>query len=178
MLRSSKLQCKSGRLTAGSSRPRLGTPASAGHPSQFSTERDSWDGYGGVCARCGGDGWGECGVTIGIFGWKRNLEVGEPEVARGVENGGPSPGLRRRRDGAGLRRGTWFGLRSAPFPPDTGDRKWGLFLAAGPALCAGAYQQRLGCLLHKLLSPVPRALHRVGLSRMCIPCHPADRACG
>ena len=32
-------------------------------------------GYGGVWARCGGNGWGECGEAIGIFGWERNLGV-------------------------------------------------------------------------------------------------------
>jgi hypothetical protein len=34
-----------------------------------------WGGYGGVRARCGGNGWGECGEAIGIFGWERNLGV-------------------------------------------------------------------------------------------------------
>src|SRR6187200_1373974 len=58
-----KLQCKTGRSALGSSRPTLRTPASAGHPSQSSTGRDSGGGagYGGVWARCGGNGWGECG---------------------------------------------------------------------------------------------------------------------
>jgi hypothetical protein len=36
-----KLQCKTGRSGLGSSRPRLRTPASAGHPSQSSLGRDS-----------------------------------------------------------------------------------------------------------------------------------------
>jgi hypothetical protein len=36
-----EMQCKSGRPALGSSRPRLRTPASAGHPSQSSTGRDS-----------------------------------------------------------------------------------------------------------------------------------------
>src|SRR5258705_13876802 len=27
----------------------------------------------GVWARSGGNGWGECGEAIGIFGWERNL---------------------------------------------------------------------------------------------------------
>ena len=40
MLRSLKLQCQSGRPALGSSRLRLRTPASAGHPSQSSTGRD------------------------------------------------------------------------------------------------------------------------------------------
>jgi hypothetical protein len=41
MRRSPKLQCKPGRPALGSSRPRLRTPASVGHPSQSSTGRDS-----------------------------------------------------------------------------------------------------------------------------------------
>ena len=45
--RSPKLQGKSGQLAPGSSRPTLRTQASAGHPSQSSTGRDS--GYGGCC---------------------------------------------------------------------------------------------------------------------------------
>ena len=40
MLRSLKLQCQSGRPALGSSRHRLRTPASAGHPSRSSTGRD------------------------------------------------------------------------------------------------------------------------------------------
>ena len=44
MRRSPKLQCESGRPALGSSRPRLRTPASAGHPSQSSTGRDSGKG--------------------------------------------------------------------------------------------------------------------------------------
>ena len=32
-------------------------------------------GFGGVWARCGGDGWGECGEATEIFGWERNLVV-------------------------------------------------------------------------------------------------------
>src|SRR6267154_5537015 len=36
-----KLQCKTGRSGLGSSRPRLRTPTSAGHPSQSSLGRDS-----------------------------------------------------------------------------------------------------------------------------------------
>jgi hypothetical protein len=32
-------------------------------------------GFGGVWARCGGDGWGECGEATEIFGWERNLGV-------------------------------------------------------------------------------------------------------
>jgi len=40
MLRSPKLQCFIGRSALGSSRPRLRTPASAGHSSQSSTGRD------------------------------------------------------------------------------------------------------------------------------------------
>jgi len=44
ILRSPKLQGKSGRPGLGSSRLRLRTPASAGHPSQSSTGRDSSDG--------------------------------------------------------------------------------------------------------------------------------------
>ena len=86
MVRSPKLQCQSGRPALGSSRARLRAPASAGYPSQSSTGRDrcgggrrccSSDGAvtGGVWARCGGNGWGECGEAIGIFGWERNLGV-------------------------------------------------------------------------------------------------------
>jgi hypothetical protein len=75
MRRSPKSQCESGRRALGSSRPTLRTPASAGHPSQSLTGRDRWGGYGGIWARCGGNGWGECGEAIGIFGWERNLGV-------------------------------------------------------------------------------------------------------
>jgi len=32
-------------------------------------------GYGGVWARCGGNGWGECGEAIGIFGWEGIWEL-------------------------------------------------------------------------------------------------------
>jgi len=32
-------------------------------------------GYGGVWARCGGNGRGECGEAIRLFGWKTNLRV-------------------------------------------------------------------------------------------------------
>ena len=54
---------------------RIGTAGqrihNAGHPSESSSGRDRWGGYGGVWARCGGNGWGECGEAIGIFGWER-----------------------------------------------------------------------------------------------------------
>src|SRR5258707_10392100 len=70
-----EIAIKSGRFAPASSRPRLRTPASAGEPSQSSPGRDRWGGYGGIWARCGGNGWGECGEAIGIFGWERNLGV-------------------------------------------------------------------------------------------------------
>jgi hypothetical protein len=75
MRRPPELQCESGRPAPGSSTPSLRTPASAAHPSQTSRGRDRWDGFGGVWARCGGDGWGERGEATGIFGWERNLGV-------------------------------------------------------------------------------------------------------
>ena len=54
---------------------RIGTAGqwihNAGHPSESSSGRDRWGGYGGVWARCGGNGWGECGEALGIFGWER-----------------------------------------------------------------------------------------------------------
>jgi hypothetical protein len=83
MLRSPKLQCKSGRAALGSSRFRLRTPASAGHPAQSSTGRDNGALRRCVWARCGGNGWGECGEAIGIFVWERNLGV---ENRRGRED--------------------------------------------------------------------------------------------
>jgi hypothetical protein len=49
MVRSPKLQCQSGRPALGSSRHRLRTPASAGHPSQSSTGRDSGGTVTDVC---------------------------------------------------------------------------------------------------------------------------------
>ena len=54
MRRSPKLQCKPGRPALGSSRPRLRTPASVGHPSQSSTGRDT--------GHCSSDttGWARC----------------------------------------------------------------------------------------------------------------------
>src|SRR5260370_30608073 len=77
-----KLQCESGRSGVESSRFTLRARASGGHPSQSSTGRDSGGGgdddgtgFGGVWARCGGNGWGECGEAIGIFVWGRNLGV-------------------------------------------------------------------------------------------------------
>ena len=43
--------------------------------------------YEGVWARCGGNGWGECGEAIGIFGWGDESGSREPEAAPGFENG-------------------------------------------------------------------------------------------
>ena len=45
MGRSPELPCESGRPALGSSRPRLRTPASAGHPAQSSTGRDIYQSY-------------------------------------------------------------------------------------------------------------------------------------
>jgi hypothetical protein len=85
LIRSPKLQGESGRPVRGSSRSRLRTPASAGHSAQPSTGRDGGGGegggHGGVWARCGGNGWGECGEAMGIFGWERNLAVERRTVA-------------------------------------------------------------------------------------------------
>jgi len=46
MRRSPELQCESGQPALGSSRPRLRTPASAGHPSQSSSGRDTFLAFG------------------------------------------------------------------------------------------------------------------------------------
>ena len=45
MRRSPEWQCESGRTALGSFRPRLRTPASAGHPAQSSTGRDTCDAH-------------------------------------------------------------------------------------------------------------------------------------
>jgi len=69
-----KSQRTSEQPALGSSRPRLRTPANAGYPSQSSSGRDSWGGYGGAWTRCGGNGWRECGEAIGTFGWGKIWE--------------------------------------------------------------------------------------------------------
>ena len=56
---SPKLQCESGRPARGSSRPTLRTPASARHPLQSSTGRDS----GGAMVSCPGEG---CTVRVKV----------------------------------------------------------------------------------------------------------------
>ena len=52
---------------------RIGTARSAdpqrGAFRASSTGRDSWGVTVGVWARCGGNGWGECGGAIGTLGW-------------------------------------------------------------------------------------------------------------
>jgi hypothetical protein len=55
MLRSPKFKCKSEQPALGSSRPKLRTPASPGHPSQSSTGRDRLAGGGGGAAAAGVD---------------------------------------------------------------------------------------------------------------------------
>ena len=67
-----EMQCKSGRPALGSSRPRLRTPASAGHPSQSSTGRD----MGAVGA-----------IWVGL------IMVAGAAVADGFEPGGGRPGV-------------------------------------------------------------------------------------
>src|SRR5258707_8243866 len=58
-----KLQCKTGRSGLGSSRPRLRTPASAGHPSQSSLGRDKRGAREGCRRRHGGES-GRRGRTV------------------------------------------------------------------------------------------------------------------
>src|ERR1700687_126578 len=93
MRRSPKLQCKPGRPALGSSRPRLRTPASVGHPSQSSTGRDRGGCCWAVVRRLRDD---ELAVTLVALGGyyavradlRRRVQVLE-SLRGGVEQGRP-----------------------------------------------------------------------------------------
>ena len=94
MLRTPKLRCKSEQPAQGSSRRSLRTPASAGHPSQSSSGRDSGGGAVSV-GRGNGVGPREAvnAQSHSDIHWD-DIREGDRAAAAGVDGWG-SPGMRR-----------------------------------------------------------------------------------
>ena len=116
ILRSPKLQSKSGRAELGSSRPSLRTPASAGHPSQSSTGLDIGGGDGERTDGCPVRGEG-CTVRVKVAPESCIVQVKVARRCLGLARSAAETG--------------WMLIR-ADTPPGSGTSSYGAVVISGP----------------------------------------------